>query len=512
MTQTHAVDDVTRVGDLPRSAWRVLALVAAFCTLPVLHQISAPFRTLDEAYLLVYPEQILLGRVPHQDFFTVYGPGGYALLAIAFWVTEPSIIVERIVGLLYHVAVATGVVTLTRPYGRNASEAAGTASALLLIPVGLGAYAWFGGLALAVWSLALLQHPRTRAVVVAAGLLGGLVMAWRLEMSVLVLAAVPLLRAQRLYRPYIAGLAIGLAPMAVYILYTGGAVLENVFLSRLALNAQLRPSSVSIAVWLTLILLVASVGWLLTRAVRRPTRQAFAMSHAVLAALLLPQALQRTDLEHVLYAMCIAAPLAIASLIHRHSQREIPSADRSPLLARRLAVLSLLSLAVLTASSAVALATSDVTAITHNGRTTLVADRNVERVAAQMRLITRNVPTGGRIFIGSTDMSVPTITHFELYHMLPEYRAESYFLELPPGVAELTGSPLVEDIEGADWLVLSHMQDSLRQALFPYFSKEGADHANVIVSKDFCEIGSVPGSARALSMTLFRRCSASSSV
>lgn len=484
--------------------WPVLLLVAAFGTLPAMHNFWAPLNTLDEAYLLVYPEQMLLGRMPHEDFFTVYGPGGYALLTGVYWLFEPSVMLERTVGLMYHLGIATGVASLARPYGRIISAMAGAASAVLLLPVGLGAYAWFGGLALAVWSLALLVAPRGRAVVTAAGFFGGLVMAWRVEMLVLVLAAWPLLWRRALVGPYLAGLAVGLAPMAAFVAFTGSALLENVFLSRLALNAQLRPTSVPVGVWLVLAILVVCTVSLVAIASRGSTRTALITAHAALAVLLLPQSLQRADTSHVLYAMCVTLPLALASLVHSGRSRSGGSPEH-PAKFRAFLALALMVLVVLTTMSILAIAASQVSPLTHRGRTTLVQHEDASGVAAQLELITDNVPEGSRIFIGATDMSVPTLTHFELYHLLPEYRSLAYYLELPPGVAERVGSPLVDDIRRADWLVLSHMPDALRRDLFPYIGGAGSNDANAIVAAQFCPVDSVSGV-----LTLYRRCASSS--
>ena len=82
-----------------------IALVAAFATLPAVAGFGEPLNTLDEALLMVYPEQILTGDVPNADFFTSYGPGGLTLLAGVFSLVGPSVLAERIVGLAYHMAI-----------------------------------------------------------------------------------------------------------------------------------------------------------------------------------------------------------------------------------------------------------------------------------------------------------------------------------------------------------------------------------------------------------------------
>lgn len=58
--------------------WLPTLVVTAFSILPALYRFADPLWSMDEAILLVYPEQILAGRVPILDFFSAYGPGGYA--------------------------------------------------------------------------------------------------------------------------------------------------------------------------------------------------------------------------------------------------------------------------------------------------------------------------------------------------------------------------------------------------------------------------------------------------
>lgn len=108
----------------------------------------------------VYPRRILAGAVANRDFFTVYGPGNYWVLAGVFKMAGPTVLAERVVGMAYHVGLATGVFALTRGFGGSIACAAGIACALIPLPLGLGAYAWLGALALVVWSVALLAGGR----------------------------------------------------------------------------------------------------------------------------------------------------------------------------------------------------------------------------------------------------------------------------------------------------------------------------------------------------------------
>ena len=77
-------------------------------------------------------------------------------------------------------------------------------------------------------------------------------------------------------------------------------------------------------------------------------------------------------------------------------------------------------------------------------------------------------------------------TAISLYQLLPEYRNDFYYLELPVGVAERRGSPLVADIESADALILTRHDPNLR-LLYPHFGS-GVEDANRAVEKGFCEV------------------------
>ena len=179
---------------------------AVIATVPLVSQLTAALLTPDEGLLMTYPEQILLGQWPNRDFFTAYGPGGLALLAVAFKVAGLSVVVERIVGLGYHLAVATGVVMLLRGRGALTAGVAGTISGLLLVGLGLPAYVWLGALACLVWSVALLQGEPSRIQVILAGFLAALSLAWRPDIALAVIFANVVLTVNSpRWRPWLVG-------------------------------------------------------------------------------------------------------------------------------------------------------------------------------------------------------------------------------------------------------------------------------------------------------------------
>ena len=106
--------------------------------------------------MLAFPERILEGDVPNVDFLHLYGPVSLHVLAGWYGLFGDTLGVERMFGLLQHVALIFGMFALARAWGRTmAVVGALTATFLVLTPIGLSALAWEGGVALALWSVVL---------------------------------------------------------------------------------------------------------------------------------------------------------------------------------------------------------------------------------------------------------------------------------------------------------------------------------------------------------------------
>ncbi len=132
-----------------------LAVVLGALLLPVLGLMRYQGPPMEEGFMLVFPEQILQGRLPHRDFLHLYGPGSIYVLAAVYRILGADITVERMVGLLQHAVVAVSMYALLRPWGRRvATPAAVVAVLILLLPMGLVAMAWNGALAFATAGLA----------------------------------------------------------------------------------------------------------------------------------------------------------------------------------------------------------------------------------------------------------------------------------------------------------------------------------------------------------------------
>jgi len=465
-----------------------LGLVVLAAVLPALRFFDIPPPSQDEWILLVYADQILDGRLPHRDFFTVYGPGTFALVGAAFRTLGASVEAERAVGLGYHIALAVGVMQLTRRYGRAPSVAAGMACAVILLPLQLIAYAWLGALAALIWALVLLDRDGSRRVVVLAGVLAGAAAFWRPEMVVVsVLASCPFVIRTRRWRPFVAGLALGLTPTIAYGFAVGPQLVKNIVLDRLTVRAGLDASQTPLALWSLVAVVGTCCAVLVVAAVQARSRAA--ISDAVLALLLMAQTFQRLDLDHLSFSACVVVPLVLAKVC-----AFVPASAPS----REGALFSRLTPPLIAVATVLSLANGVGDVIRHQqhppvhvavgARTLIVADAAAaSELESTLAQITRVSTPGSSVFLGAKDMSRPTLSWILLYHLLPDLRADAYYLELPPGVAEKRGSPLVADIKGADVLVLADVPAPRTAFFFPYMGS-GSEDANQTVANEFCAV------------------------
>src|SRR5687768_1341254 len=163
---TSAPSLVRRADDLlsrPSTlGWAVtLVLVLAALALPKLPTHTNPAPAMDEGLLLVEPERVLEGDLPNRDFESFYGPLNTYALAAVYAVAEPDVEVERAVGLLYQLAIIAGVFALASFGGVVLAVAAAVIAAAILFTQGLTAFAYFGGLAVAILGLFALMRAAT---------------------------------------------------------------------------------------------------------------------------------------------------------------------------------------------------------------------------------------------------------------------------------------------------------------------------------------------------------------
>ena len=114
-----------------RVPWIGLVLV---CVAAQLAWMDATVGTYDEGLVLVGADRVLRGEMPYRDFWTLYGPGSYYLLAGLFRVFGELALVERGLDIAAKTAIATLVVALVLQFGRRtAALATGVLSLGLLL-------------------------------------------------------------------------------------------------------------------------------------------------------------------------------------------------------------------------------------------------------------------------------------------------------------------------------------------------------------------------------------------
>src|SRR5262245_56442116 len=177
---------------------------------------DAPTLWMDEGMLLTYPEQIAHGRLPYRDFETFYSPGNLFALLGAYQVFGFDVTVERVVGLIYRLAIIAGFFVIVRRWSLFLAVAAGVFAVLVIKVSWLIAYAWWGAAACVLWSLVLLAGQNTRWRIGLGGFLTGMALLFRQDMGVaVVLGTLPLwLRLSGRDRLlHLAGAAFALTPL-----------------------------------------------------------------------------------------------------------------------------------------------------------------------------------------------------------------------------------------------------------------------------------------------------------
>ncbi|MDQ1478277.1 MAG: hypothetical protein QOE62_3506, partial [Actinomycetota bacterium] len=345
-----------------------LTIVALMFAIPLRGLLRAPGPPMEEGFMLVFPEQVLKGAIANRDFLHLYGPGSLWALAGVFKVFGVSLISERAFGLVQQVAIVFGIYALTRRWGRTLAVGAAVTSGLIIIPFGLTALAWVGGVGLAVCGLAAgvearahIDNVRARRWALLAGLLLGLAVLFRLDLVLGVgLASIALVRGMDRARVkrMATGFAIGVAPYIVQVATAGpghavqGMVIEPVFklrggrslpippgwnhfdgfLQRAGALAQISWPLPSLTgphqLFLWFFLLLAAVafvlwqGWRSTRAAPQSIRARTLFIMGLFGLGILPQALQRVDSGHFSWVSCVIfafVPIALFELVRRRA-------------------------------------------------------------------------------------------------------------------------------------------------------------------------------------------------
>jgi len=187
--------------------WAAIAVVLAVVAVPLRGLYRATGASMEEGFMLVFPNLVRQGKVPNVDFLHLYGPASLDSLALWFRVFGDSLESQRTFGLLQHLGIVFGIYALCRVAGHVAAAGAAIVATFLIVtPIGLSALAWHGALALGLWSTVFALRARATGSVGlwwVAGGLGGLALGFRPDLAVALVLALAWVVATKVVEPVV---------------------------------------------------------------------------------------------------------------------------------------------------------------------------------------------------------------------------------------------------------------------------------------------------------------------
>lgn len=540
--------------------WLAIAVVAVFVVPPLKGLYHTTGGTMEEGFMLYFPQRMWKGDVPNVDFLHLYGPGALHILMLWYKAFGDTLFAERTFGLLQHLGIVFALFTLARPWGRKAATAVGVISVFyILTPIGLTAMAWNGGLAMTLWCAVFVvrsTHVDSPAARIrcwaAAGFLAGFALTYRPD---LVLALGGLLgwllwtqrhRGRLLWSAVAGGAVTGLVPMWVHLAMAGpaavwrGVVMDPVFHLRAGrelprppswnyLDGALQriaeteptpwwpfphlPATKALFVWF-FVMLVIAFGLLPFAVWQRRTgtrdgRSTTLLALSIVALGILPQALQRPDSTHLTWVTCVSWPFLVvagAEVLRRWR----PSVSLRTGLLAGLAASALLtySLTSLFTFRYYALHTRVSLGVVNEPFPVSRGDREFyfgswnAHVASQQVIddLGTYLTPGERLFVGPDILARTWYSDVIFYWMFPELEPATYFIEMDPGLANEPGSRLADDLLSADWVILTAFWAGWDE---PNSSMDYGDpRPDEIIRDDFCVLREYEGGL----VTLYYRC------
>ena len=532
------------------ATWAAIGSVCALVALPLRGLYHTTGGTMEEGFMMVFPERILKGDLPNRDFLHLYGPGALQVLAGWYKVVGLSLESERTFGLIQHLGIIFALFALARPWGRIAAAAvAGLAVFYVLTPIGLTAMAWNGGLALCLWSIVLAVRARSvgnpRRSLIAAGVLAGLALTYRpdLALALIIVYAWYLWRNPR-WRTVVIAAFVGLSPMWIHVALVGpssafrGMVLDPVVKLRagrelprppswshldgsLQAIAELIPpwwklpalsAPKSLFLWFFAMLIVPVIlVWVAVRLWRQShsARAATLLCGALFSVGVVPQALQRPDSTHLAWVTCISFPLLILAVVERMRERRPRTTQRQRVAAGVAAVVALTFVVAPLFTFRYYLLHTRVSAgnvqtpfpVSRNGRRFYLGDFGPYLASRDVIAdLDKMSKSGERLLVGPSDLRRTWYSDAFFYYMFPELKPATYYIEMDPGLANAPGSRLASEVASSDWVILTGFWDGWRE---PNSSMDfGSDIPNQVLRAHFCEVGNYQSGL----VRLFHRC------
>lgn len=534
-----------------------VGMVLAVIALPLRGLFIATGSSMEEGFMLAFPQRLLEGDIPNVDFLHLYGPFSLHVLAGWYWLFGDTLESQRVFGLLQHLGIIFALYALARAWGRRTAViSAVTVTMLVLTPIGLSALAWEGAIALGLWSVvfgirALHTDGRTRQrALVVAGLLVGFALGYRPDLIVaLGLVHGWLLwsnRRDRTWKPVGVGFAIGALPMLVHLALAGigpsfrGMFLEPVFDLRPGRELPSPPSfgqidgalqavaegpldapwwrfpSLSaghqLFLWFFVVIAVALALPIVARLLRRrnpgSTRLTVLFGASLFGLGMLPQALQRPDSTHLAWGSCVSFAL-LPCLFTELVPKVLPRFTARAWLVAGAAIAAIMFVVnpfftyrYYLLQSRVAVGNKPGGFEVARGDRRFYFGNQALQASSQAVIddLDRLSRPGERLLVGPADLSRTIYSDAAFYYMFPELTPATFYIEMDPGLADQEGSRLADDVASADWLILTNFWTGWYE---PNASSEfGSDAPNQVVADQFCLVGNYENAL----ILLYQRC------
>jgi len=540
-----------RIDRAARPTLLALLTICVAVALPLRGLYKATGSSMEEGFMLVFPRLVQDGKVPNVDFLHLYGPASLDALAVWYRVFGDSLESERTFGLLQHLGIIFAVYALARVAGHLAATGAAlVATVLIMTPIGLSALAWHGALALGMWAVVFGVRARNRDDAATswwwAGGLAGLALGFRPDLVLaLTLALAFTVWAQRSgVRFLLFGAAVGLLPLWWHLIDAGpraaieGMVVDPVV--RLRPGRELpRPPSWGIIdgalqavaegvppawplpamaanhqlfFWFFAVVIVAAAvplgaWWIGRRRLADPAVAGALLAAGLFGLGILPQALQRPDSTHLAWVAVVSWSMLVPLIAVWGAGRVPVPVARSGAATAAVGVLMLVVCPFYTyrhhlLHTRVALGDLPVPfLVERDGRRFWFGDQAVAGALNAMipELEARSQP-GDRLIVGPADLSRTIYSDVSVYYLFPELVPGTQYIEMDPGLADRAGSGLAEEIEQADFLVLTNIWTGWHE---PNASDDHlSDEHNQAVADNFCLVDRYEDNL----VLLFERC------